>query len=81
MHAQDRHSAVQDVHSELCGIVGDCSASSGIYLGKLGILEIDLILVELSTHLCNELGVGIRGSALSAGTGVLVEYHAAAEER
>ena len=80
MHAHDRHTAVQNVHAELSGIAGYCSATAGIDLGKLGILEIDLTLIELSADLCDELRIGIGCPALSSGTRVFVEYDSAAEE-
>jgi len=66
MHGQDGNAAVENVHSQIGGIKGDCPAAAFVYLAQRAELPLDFVLVHNSLHFGAKFSVGVACPVLAA---------------
>ena len=79
MHGQHCNAAVDDFHAVIGADVSDGAAAALIDFAEFGSLEVDVCVIHQPAELAHVFGVGVVGTALAAGTGVLIEANAPAE--
>ena len=79
MHGENRDTDVDNIHIELCHILGNGPAAAGVDFSKFARLPDDILLIQDAAHFAEELGGAIRGIVLSACTGVFAHADALVE--
>ena len=79
MHGQHCNAAVDNFHAVIGADVSDGAAAALIDFAEFGSLEVDVCVIHQPAELAHVFGVGVVGTALAAGTGLLIEANAPAE--
>ena len=79
MHGQHCNAAVDNFHAVISADVSDGAAAALIDFAEFGSLEVDVCVIHQPAELAHVFGVGVVGTALAAGTGVLIDANAPAE--